>query len=173
MLEPKNRMSWMDAVVTVASVGGGCGGIVSCLLILMGIVGPSIMQVIGIAVILSLYALGVTSGLLQYANPFRSTRLFKSYLIAQIPILKTFAFSYKLYSLASISIVLHPDSRALDFGGQLGSDWQLSVFHPASEIGYGINLVPVLLLGVLWRFLQLRAQTNNRVPEQAGASSAK
>src|SRR5271168_2067983 len=156
MQELKNRIFWMDAVVTLAAVGGGCGGVISCLLILMGIVDPSIMQFVGIVLILCLYILGIASGLLRYVNPRKSSRLFKLYLIAQIPITKSFSFSYKLFSLASFSIVLHPDSRTLEFGGQLGSDWQISVFHPALEVGLGINLAPVLLLSILWRHLNRR-----------------
>ena len=38
--------------------------------------------------------------------------------------------------------------------GQLGCDWEISVLHAAPEVGLGINLIPVVLLGVLWRYLK-------------------
>jgi len=163
MPPPANRISWMDAVVTLASVGGGCGGVISRILIFIGMTDPSIMQFVGILVVVGLYLLGVASGLLQYADPPRSARLFRTYLIAQIPITKSFALSYKLFSLARFSIVLNPGSHSLDFGGQLGADWQLAVFHPAPEVGLGINLVPVLLLSILWRHLKRRSRPADAV----------
>jgi hypothetical protein len=172
MAESRNHFPWVAAVMTVASVGGGCGGIVSCLLMLLGIAEPSIKQVVGILLITSIYFLGVTSGLLQHVDPRRSFRLFKIYLITQIPITKSFLFSYKLFSLASCSIVLHPKSSNLDFGWQLGSDWELSVFHPAVDSGIGINIVPLFLWIFLRRFLSRHGQLNQNATEQANSNSA-
>lgn len=145
----EHTLRWKIALISVATVGGGTNGALSCLIWLANS-RASAREFVAICFLTALYALGIWSGVVWQSDRSRGKYLAKIFLIAQVPILQFPLISFKFWAVGGYTVVFYPRSLVFDAGWYLGSNWELSLFHATPDTSIGVNLLPFGLIALLW-----------------------
>jgi hypothetical protein len=141
--------SWLRLLLVLLTVGGGFAGATFTSVGFFGAQGASAVLYF---VEFVLYVFITASGLL-FVHDASHTTLLVIGLALQIPWLSNPLFTYLLKSGCGLSIGLVGDSANLSFKFEtlwLGSEVQVTM-HPEPPWVLGVNLVPLVLLLLLWQ----------------------
>jgi hypothetical protein len=149
---------WRRRLLTIATVGGGTAGALSCVSALDRSV--SVKNTIAICCLLGIYLAGVLGGVTWENDSPNGRRLCGFFLVAQMPVIQTWAITYHVIAIFSYAVALSLGPASAVFSWYLGTDWELSLFHGVSQNVFGINILPVALL--LWSQFEFKTLNTTR-----------
>jgi len=149
IMEPRKDSRTTAALLNLVTVGGGTGGMTSCLPFLLQDVGKSLKDFFAVLLIFTAYFLGVFGGTIQNADFKKGRRLIATYLVLQVPVLNTSLMGFKFFALGAYAVIFHPAPVTFEFQWYIGSDWNLSLLHKVADAGIGINLIPLVIINAL------------------------
>lgn len=134
---------WIHRLIAVVAVGGGASGLMSLGVSAAGFQRPS--EFVYGALFAVAYSFGLWCGIRVLETGILTKSGLRLYFWAQVPVLQTGLLAYFFAGLGSVTLLIRSDSPLSIIYGA-GGGFTLATMKQPSELAFGINFVPVIML---------------------------
>lgn len=140
-----DRALWAARTFGVFAIGGGAVGLIAALPAIPGAGWGGLA--IGFLVCCA-YATGISAGTRTLESGRVVDPLARTYLLLQVPLVKTSIVSYQFYGLLSVDLTISSPIK-MTFGINPGAAFDLALFHSQAVQTIGLNILPLVFLALL------------------------